>query len=137
MNWENYICEGQLSIFDFLSQECVAETVEAEETVESNSIDFEEMLKKALISYGTGFVNGKCRIQKILRSKMTKPEKIAAIKKEFGCGGYSSGGRENGVHGISTIFGNALKVDYCQNSEHFEKDKRNVGMSAGFTNNTD
>jgi len=105
MNWSNYECKGQMSIFDLLEQEPIIVPVA------ESRMEFEEILKKGLFRYGTGFVNGKVRVHRILQKDIPEKDKIAAIRKEFGLGGCHSAPEYNEIHGIDTM-GNSLKVEW-------------------------
>lgn len=79
VNWSNYECEGQLSIFDFIESENTEKT--SQKTVAD--IEIREILK------GSGFENGKKRIFDYFNENHTNEEYIQFLKKEYGVGGWS------------------------------------------------
>lgn len=63
------------------------EAKEPEKTPELGDIDNDEVLKKVLVEFGSGFENGKVRIHNYLSEKHSKEDAVAFLKKEFGVGG--------------------------------------------------
>lgn len=119
MNWSNYECEGQMSIFDLLNGDteetttlpCTFFSVPMKVECEENITSFEEILKRGLLQYGTGFVNGKATVHKILRSDKSEAEKLSQVKNAFGISGFHITPKEGEVHSIDTINGK-MKVEY-------------------------
>lgn len=116
MNWSHYECEGQMSIFDLLEKE--PEQIQVPEIVPK--VDFEEILKKGFISYGTGFANGRVRVHRILEGYASDKDKIAAIKKEFGMGGSYTRPKVNAVHKIDTM-GNGITIGWSDAEGVYEE----------------
>lgn len=130
MNWSNYECEGQMSIFDLLNGDletttssCTFFSVPMEVEYEEEITSFEEILKEGLLRYGTGFVNGKARVHKILRSDKSESEKQSLVKNAFGLGGSHSSPKEGkiGMHSIDTM-GGKLKIGYTDEEGVKEKE---------------
>ena len=81
MNFNNYTCDGQMNIFDFLEAPAPA----INPIVKSDN----EILIECLKTYGTGFRDGKRRIVAIINGNTSEDEQNKAISKEFGMGGCS------------------------------------------------
>ena len=73
MNWNNYECDGQISIFDL------------EESIETKFNPIE-----ALALHGTGFHDGMKRVLQYFSENHSIKEKASFLKKEYGIGGFGS-----------------------------------------------
>jgi hypothetical protein len=77
MNFDDYICDGQISMFDFTNDA-------------SDNTDIEFNPLKSLALYGTGIRNGMKRIKEYFSESHTLREKVAFLKSEYGTGGFGS-----------------------------------------------
>lgn len=75
MNFDDYICDGQMSMFDFMKDA-------------SDNADNEFNPLKSLVLHGTGIRNGMKRIKEYFLESHTLREKVAFLKKEYGTGGF-------------------------------------------------
>ncbi len=71
---------GQLSIFDIFGINCFKSN-------KPESIKSKEDYLLDCVLHGTGFENGRIRVNKILNSNLSVKDQISAIKKECGIGG--------------------------------------------------
>lgn len=125
-----YMCEGQIDMFDFFADainesneeqiglfDFLANEADVPKIKKYSDIN---MLKEALVFFGTGFEDGRKRVYYIIKDKaLNKQEKKERIKKEFGLGGAYWHGNEKGVVGYDT-FGNKYKVVWEENGEEQE-----------------
>lgn len=73
MNWDNYECDGQMNLFDFI------------EPKENKFNPYETLALR-----GTGFVGGMKRVLNYFSESHTLQEKAKFLKKEYGLGGFGS-----------------------------------------------
>ena len=73
MNWSDYVCDGQMSIFDL-------------EMTSNQSFNPLE----ALALCGTGFEKGMERVRSYFERQHSFAEKVKYLKSEYGTGGFGS-----------------------------------------------
>ena len=102
--FDNYVCDGQMSLSDFLEQPTVDKVA--------------QYLEEAIL-YGTGFTGGKKRVEQLYQENMTTSERCSAIKKEYGIGGCGWPLDGYGLQGYNT-FNDGLTI-YWRDENGFNK----------------
>ena len=104
---ENYFYGEQLSLFGEPAHE-----VEAPEKTIIGGIDIEEALKRELIQHGTGFVDGKFKVQQFyLEHKGDTKGFTRFLSDAYGVGGHSGEGKILGVdHNMLGVRGIVMRI---------------------------
>ena len=97
MKLDNYVCDNQISMFDYLDKP------------KEKSID--DYLEEAIM-HGTGFVNGKKRVYELYQNEISSTERAKLIKKEYGIGGAGWPLNGYGLHGYDSFNNGGLKIQY-------------------------
>ena len=106
MNFDNYSCDNQMSIFDFIQQE--------------SSETFNPL--KALVLHGTGFSGGMDRVRNYFSQNHTLKDKAKFLKDEYGVGGFGSPDKKPCyVHEMNTCTSGKDIV-----FEYYDEDMQNV-----------
>ena len=109
MNFDNYICDGQMSMFDFMKDA-------------SDSTDSKFNPLKSLALCGTGFCGGMKRIKEYFSESRTLREKVAFLKNEYGTGGFGSPDKKPCyIHGMCTSASQKL-IEF----EYYDEDMQDV-----------
>lgn len=92
MKWNNYECDGQMSIFDFVE-------------TEKPKYEAEHIMECEILS-GSGFQGGKERIFYFFMNHTEEKERVAFLKKEYGIGGHTiaEGPASHDANGIDVEF---------------------------------
>lgn len=97
MKLDNYMCDNQMSMFDFIEKP-------REKTID----DYAE----EAILYGTGFVNGKKRVYELYQKDMSSGDRAKQIRNEYGQGGAGWPLKGYGLHGYDTFHAGGLRIQY-------------------------
>ena len=109
MNFDDYICDGQISMFDFTNDA-------------SDNTDIEFNPLKSLALHGTGIRNGMKRIKEYFSESHTLREKVAFLKSEYGTGGFGSPVKKPCyIHGMCTATSQKL-IEY----EYYDEDMQDI-----------
>ena len=104
---ESYFYGEQLSLFGEPAHE-----VEAPEKTIIGGIDIEEALKRELIQHGTGFVDGKFRVEQFYIEHKGDTKGLAKFLSDaYGIGGHSGEGKIRGVdHNMFGVRGIVMRI---------------------------
>ena len=101
--------DGQISIFDYLWKE---------EDTERGRKAFEDKCILDAMKRGSNFSDGKKRIAELYQSGVSQPDRVDAIKKEYGIGGWGSPICGDGLKGAD-YSANGIRVDYMYHGDGY------------------
>lgn len=105
MNWSDYVCDGQMSIFDL-------------EMTRNQSFNPLE----ALALCGTGFEKGMERVKSYFERQHSFAEKVKYLKSEYGTGGFGSPVKKPCyICGMDTFSAGSNNVKYSYYDENVVK----------------